>query len=501
MKTTSPTFLAFDLGAESGRAIIGRLENNRLNLEVLHRFPNQPVQVGRSLHWDILSLWREIQISLTMAVDKCGESLASLGMDTWGVDFGLLARDDSLLCNPYHYRDHRTDNIFDVAFQSISREEIYELTGIQFMQLNSLYQLLAMERENSSILETAKTFLNIPDLLNFWLTGRKTSEFTIATTTQCYNPRRAEWAWGLLDQFNIPTDIFQDIVTPGTILDSLLPSVAEEVRCPIIPVVAVASHDTNSAVAAIPSQEEECVYLSSGTWSLLGVEVDHPIISPQSLSWDFTNEGGVNNKFCLLKSIVGLWLVQESQRHWENNGKKYSYDDLTQLADQSLAFRSLIIPDNPRFFSTGNMPGRIQTFCHDTDQIVPQSEGEIIRCALESLALEYRWVIEHLETLVGHHLPVIHIVGGGSRNWLLNQLTADATGRPVIAGPVEASAIGNILVQAQALGYLSSLSEGRQLVNTSFEVRTFLPRETESWEVSYERFKEIRIQTGQGVSS
>jgi rhamnulokinase len=487
-------FLAFDLGAESGRAVVGHLDDGRLRLEELHRFANGPVQVLDRLHWDVLRLWTEIKHGLALAGKAYGDTLASIGLDTWGVDFGLLAADDTLLGNPLHYRDRCTDGMMEEAFKLVPRAEIYAQTGIQFIQLNSLYQLLAMAKAGSPLLAIARTFLNIPDLFNFWLSGRKASEFTIATTSQCYDPRAGDWARAMLEKLGIPSDIFCEIVPPGTVLGPLRASVATETRTGAVPVVASAAHDTASAVAAVPTTGGDYLYLSSGTWSLMGVEVLQPIINEKSLAFNFTNEGGVNGTFRFLKNIMGLWLVQESRREWARSGQSYSYDDLTGLAAQAPAFGPLVALTDSRFLPPGDMPGRIQAFCRETGQVVPETRGEIIRCALESLALEYRWVAERLDEIVGRRHPTFHIFGGGSRNRLLNQFAADATGQLVVSGPVEATAIGNVLVQAIALGHIASLAEGRALVRRSFEVETFEPRDTAPWNDAYQRYLELKQQ-------
>jgi rhamnulokinase len=404
------------------------------------------------------------------------------------VDFGLLAADDALIGNPYHYRDSRTDGMMEEAFQIVPRTEIYEQTGIQFMQLNSLYQLLAMARTDAPALASAKTFLNMPDLFNFWLSGRKASEFTIVTTSQCYDPRTGDWARGLLDKLGIPTHIFGEIVPPGTVLAPLRASVAEEMGSERIPVVASAAHDTASAVAAVPTTGGDYIYISSGTWSLMGIEAREPIINQQSMAHNFTNEGGVNGIFRFLKNIMGLWLVQECRRDWARAGEAYSYDELTQMAAQAPAFGPLVSLSDSRFLARGDMPNRIQAFCRETSQAVPETKGEIIRCALESLALEYRWVAERLDEMVGRRLPTVHIFGGGSQNKLLNQFAADATNRTVVTGPVEATAIGNILVQALALGHIATLAQGRALVRRSFKVETYEPAGTTAWDEAYERY-------------
>ena len=484
--------LAFDLGAESGRAMIGHFDGQVLELEEVHRFSNGPVRLDSSLYWDVLRLWTDIKQGLAKASDLYRGSLVSLGLDTWGVDFGLLASDDSLLGNPYHYRDGRTNGMLELAFSKVPRSEIYQKTGIQFMQLNSLYQLLSMANAGSPILGAAETFLNMPDLFNFWLTGRKASEFTIATTSQCYDPVAGEWAYGLLDRLDIPSKIFGPIIQPGTILEEIRDPLAEETGSDRIAVVAPACHDTGSAVAAVPAENRDYIYLSSGTWSLMGVEVDQPVITPHSLEYNFTNEGGVNGTIRLLKNIMGMWLLQECRRIWRRHGRQYSYDELTQMAEAAPAFGSLISPSDDRFLAPGNIPGLIQSFCNETNQEVPQNEGVIVRTILESLALEYREVAERLEELTGRRMETIHIIGGGSKNRLLNQLTADATSRKVIAGPVEATAAGNLLIQALALGHINSLEECRAVVRRSFNVETFEPGDSQPWESAYERYVNLR---------
>jgi rhamnulokinase len=348
------SFLAIDLGAESGRSMLGSL-SERLALSEIHRFPNGPVRVADHIHWDVLRLWAEIQNSLRIAAGSTGGALAGIGLDTWGVDFGLLDSADRLIGNPYHYRDARTNGMVEAACQIIPREEIYNQTGIQFMQLNTLFQLFAMRRENDPALQSARTLLTTPDLFNFWLTGRKAGEFTISTTTQCYNPREKRWAFELLAALDIPQSIFQPIVQPGTVLDRLRPSVAEEASCERIPVIAVGCHDTASAVAAIPADESDFIYISSGTWSLIGIESDRPIINANSLRYDLTNEGGVCDTTCFLRNIMGMWLLQESRRQWAKAGRNYSYDDLTNLAGEAPAFQSLVSVGDNRFLAPANM--------------------------------------------------------------------------------------------------------------------------------------------------
>lgn len=486
-------YLAFDLGAESGRAVVGRLSGEELSLEVLHRFRNGPVEEGETQRWHTEGIWSEIRKGLALAGEKCGGALAGIGLDTWGVDFGLLDSGDNLIENPYHYRDSRTDGMMEEAFRLLPREEIFERTGIQFMQLNSLFQLLAMAREGSPALKEARSFLNMPDLFHFMLSGRKANEFTIATTTQCYDPRRGDWAVEMLEALGIPTRIFGEIVPPGTVLDMLRDQVAEETGCPCVPVITPAAHDTGSAVAAVPAESGDFIYISSGTWSLMGVEVEEPVINPLSLEYNFTNEGGVGGTFRLLKNIMGLWLVQECRREWSRSGMERSHEELVSMAQDAPAFGPIVDPGDSRFLHHGDMPSRIREFCSETGQAIPATEGEIVRCALESLALEYRWVAGRLEELVGRNLPVVHIIGGGSQNRLLNQFTSDATGRPVTAGPVEATAIGNLLVQAMALGDISSREEMRSVVRRSFTVEIFEPGDASGWDEAYQRYMKIKM--------
>ena len=483
-------YLAIDLGAESGRLILGRLDGERLGLEEIHRFPNGPVRIHGHLHWDVLHLWSEILHGVRLAVHTPGD-LASLGVDTWGVDFGLLDATGSLIGNPFHYRDNRTDGMLEAAFARLPRQEIYRQTGIQFIQINSLYQLYAMRLAKSQALECADAFLTMSDLFNFWLTGRKASEFTIATTSQCYNPTAADWAWDVLAALDIPAHLFQPIIQPASILAGLRPEVIQETGAGELPVVAVGCHDTASAVAAVPAESGRIVFISSGTWSLVGSETPQPVISEQSLSFNFTNEGGIGGSFRFLKNISGLWLVQECRRAWASAGQEYSYSELTRKAAEAPAFRSLVDPNSAVFLSPGGMPGRLQRYCLEHGQPAPQSVGEFVRCALESLALAYRKVIGQLEQTLGYSLEAVHIVGGGSQNRLLNQFTADATGKPVIAGPVEATAIGNLLVQAMAMGRLSSLAEARQLVRRSFPLEVFEPDRQDAWAEAYERWQKL----------
>ncbi len=482
------TYAAVDLGAESGRVIVGSLTTNSIQLHEIHRFKNGAVRLGDHLFWDVLRLWNEIKQGLYLARQYTGGSLSSIGLDTWGVDFGLLDSHDTLIGNPHQYRDSSTDGMIETAFERLPQPDIYRQTGTQFIQFNSLYQLLALVIAGSPALSIAQTFLNIPDLFNFFLTGCKANEFTISTTTQCYNPQTHDWAFEVLSALDIPHRIFGEVIPSGTVLGKLRPSVASETGLTDTLVIAGAGHDTACAIAAVPASQPDYVYISSGTWSLMGVELDQPLINEEAMQADFTNEGGADGRIRFLKNIAGLWTVQECRRQWAKTGQEFSYSKLTELAGQSPAFGSLILPTDNRFLAPDDMPAAIQSFCQDTGQPVPQDKGAIIRCALESLALEYRLTLNHLERLTGKHYPVIHVIGGGSKNTLLNQLAADATGRIVIAGPAEATAVGNILVQAKASGDIASLAEGRQLVRQS---NTYEPQPTPAWDEAYTRYKKL----------
>ncbi len=485
------SFLALDLGAESGRAMLGQFDGERLRLAEVHRFPNGPVRLPSGLHWDALRLWTEIKSGLSLAIREHGANLVGIGLDTWGVDFGLLDRHGVLISDPYHYRDSRTDGMVQEAFRRVPREEIFERTGIQFMAINSLYQLLSMAISDSPALDIADTFLTMPDLFNYWLTGRKACEFSIATTTQCYDPRAGDWATPLIEEMGIPSHIFPEIVPPGAVLGEMSPSVAEEVGGSGLSVIAPGCHDTALAVAAVPAEEGDFVYISSGTWSLVGAEISEPIINEHSLAFDVTNEGGVGGTFRFLKNTTGLWIVQECRRTWARQGEDFSYDDLTQMAAQAPPLQSVFDPDYHEFRKPGDMPARIRAFCQRTGQPVPQSKGAVVRCVLESLALKYRWVIEGLEAILGRHLEPVHIVGGGTQNRLLNQFAANATGRPVVTGPVEATAAGNVLMQALALGHIGSVGEIRQVVRNSCDVVAYEPTGRAEWDDAYDRLLRV----------
>jgi rhamnulokinase len=467
-------FLAIDLGAESGRAILGTLDAGKLTLEELHRFPNTPVRLPTGLYWDALRLFHEIRQSLSICGRERKITLDGIGVDTWGVDFALLGADGALFDNPRHYRDSRNNGMLEKTFAVVPREEIFAETGIQFMQINSLYQLYAMKLGASPVIKCARRLLFMPDLFNYWLTGEQRAEVSIASTSQFYNPVKRQWATGILKRLGLPESALPEIVPSGTRLGTLLPEIAESAGLSgDVPVYATAGHDTASAVAAVPAEGDDWCYISSGTWSLMGVELDEPVIDNRSLELNFTNEVGTGGKIRLLKNIAGLWVLQECRRAWALAGREYSYEELCKLAAAADSAKVLIDPD--AFQEPGRMPERISQYCAAQGHNAPHGAGGIARLILESLAATYRRVLDNLETLTGRRINRVHIVGGGSRNQLLNQLAANAMGRTVVAGPTEATAAGNILVQAMGAGMISGPSEAREIVRRSFPLQTFEP--------------------------
>lgn len=486
---TGHKYLAIDLGASSGRAIIGSLDNGKLHLEEVHRFHNGPVVVGGHSYWDAFRLLEEIKQGISIAYKAHGDEIAGMGIDTWGVDFGLLGPNDILLEMPRHYRDSRTDGMIEKAERILPRRDIYAQTGIQLMQINTLFQLLALSLENRWMLDCAQSLLMMPDLLNFWLTGVKANEFTNATTSQMYNPVTCGWATDLLAQMGLPSHILGRIVQPGSLLGNLTPAVASETHAGPIPVIAVASHDTGSAVAAVPKDHPDSAYISSGTWCLVGIESLGPFTDDRAFSHNFTNEGGVGS-FRYLRNVMGLWLVQECRRTWAEAGREFSFAELADMA-AAAPFRAVIDADDPSFFKPCDMPARIREFCGRTGQPIPESEGEVVRTALEGVALKCRWALEAIESITGRPIPKIHIVGGGTQNKLLCKLTADVTGKPVLAGPAEATAIGNIIVQAIGLGHVGSLEEGRAIVRNSFELDAYDPQGSPKIEDAYGKLKSL----------
>lgn len=478
------------MGAESGRTVAGILEDGLLQFRELHRFPNEPVTIQGHLHWNALGLFDEIKRGMKTFVTEFGLSPDSLAVDTWGVDFALLDSDDRLIELPYSYRDSRTQGMMEEFFKLIPRQRVYELTGIQFLPLNTLFQLYSMVKTESSGLKRAASLLFMPDLINFLLCGRKKTEFTFATTSQLLNPVRMEWDEELFSTLGVSREIMQAIVRPGTNLGDLSKVVCRETGMDPISVIATASHDTAAAVAAVPAQNDDWIYISSGTWSLMGIEVKHPLLSAKALRFNFTNEGGVGSTFRFLKNIMGLWLLQACRRTW-NRRKRKTYEDLLAEAEKAPSFRFFIDPEYPDFLNPDSMVVAIQQYCLKTGQPEPATVAEIVRCIMESLAMKYREVLDELREVQSRPLRRIHIIGGGSQNLMLCQFTADATGLPVLAGPVEATAIGNILVQAQALGILRSVEDMRETVQKSFTPVRYDPQKASEWERAYERYRKV----------
>ncbi|MBZ0277504.1 MAG: rhamnulokinase [Anaerolineae bacterium] len=467
--------IAVDLGATSGRVMDVRFDGRRLKMAEVHRFPNIPVTVQGVLYWDALRLWHDI----TEGIAAVPPGAASIGVDSWGVDFAFLDRGGRLLSNPLHYRNQHDNTMMDWVFERVPRREVFERTGIQFMPINSLYQLAMLLRDGSPLLDMADTLLTIPDLFNYWLTGSKTCEFTHVTTTQLYNPNKHTWDMDMLARVGLPTRIFKDVVTPGTRIGSYEG----------ISVIVPACHDTGSAVVAVPTTTHNYAYLSSGTWSLLGLELDHAVINDDAYAANVTNEGGVNGTFRLLKNIMGQWLIQQSRSAWMSAGQEYSYEELGVLAAQAEPFWSLIDPDDLLFLPPGDMPARIMAFCRQHGQPVPETPGQITRTIYEGLALKYRHALEQLITVSGQPVERVHIIGGGANNAQLCQMAANATGRLVSAGPVEATALGNAIVQLIALGEIGSLTEARELLSRTEVTATYEPRDTALWDEQYARFK------------
>lgn len=487
----SLNLLAFDFGASSGRGMLGQFDGKKITLEELHRFSNDPVELCGHFYWDTVRLFWEIKQGLLKYAHSQKGTLSGIGIDTWGVDFGLLGASGELLGMPYHYRDRRTEKMFDEAFARMPKEEIFRRTGIAFQKFNTLYQLLAMKIRGDAALEKAETLLFMPDLFAYFLTGVKGTEFTEATTSQLLDPKTRNWSFELIRAMDLPEKIFTPIQQPGVLRGKILPAISEELGIGQIPVIAVATHDTGSAVAAVPAIEGDYAYISSGTWSLMGVEVDNPIINEKTLGWNYTNEGSVEGKYRMLKNIMGLWIVQECKREWDRRSDHYSFGELMQMAEASPAFACSIDPDHDSFYSPGNMPEKVQNFCASTGQKVPQTKGEIVRCVYESLAMKYRWTMDGLEEILGKPLPVLHIVGGGTQNRLLNQFTANAIHRPVICGPIEATAIGNLMIQAMALGEVRNVREIREIVKNSFPTEDYMPCDQEQWDEAYHKFLKL----------
>lgn len=481
--------LAFDFGASSGRAIIGCFDGDKITLEEVHRFSNDPVSVGGTVYWDVLRLFYEIKQGIIKA--KIAGGFDSIGIDTWGVDFGLIDSEGKLMENPVHYRDARTAGLVDEAFKTMPKEKLYGITGIQFMELNTLFQLIALKKYRPWMLERADKMLFMPDLFGYMLTSKMCAEYSIASTSQLIDLDKRTWSKEILDAFGIKESVFAPLVQPGTVLGELSKEICEECGVDPVPVISVCGHDTQSAITSVPCDDGDFAFLSSGTWSLFGTELDKPIVNETSMNINITNEGGFDGSTGFLKNIIGLWLIQESRRQWKREGKEYSYADLEKLALAAEPFKCFIDPDAPEFVPHGNIPERVREFCRKTGQYVPETVGEIMRCIYESLAMKYRLTFEKLRECTERDYPVIHVIGGGTKDGLLCQMTANSCDRTVKAGPIEATVMGNVAVQLMSDGSVKNIGQARKIVADSSELKTFEPKDTDKWAGAYEDFLKI----------
>ncbi len=481
--------LAIDFGASSGRAILGSFDGEKITLQEVHRFSNDPVKVGKTMYWDVLRLFYNIKQGIIKAQQAGG--FDSIGIDTWGVDFGLIDEFGCLLENPVHYRDVRTAGLIEECAELVPNKEFYETTGIQFMELNTIYQLYALKKYRPHILERADRLLFMPDLFGYMLTGKMTTEYSIATTSQMVDLKTKSWATGLLDRLGIPSRLLGEIAPSGSVLGKVSEDICEECGIGDVDVISVCGHDTQSAITAVPCESGDFAFLSSGTWSLFGTELKEPIVNEKSLAMNVTNEGGCDSSVGFLKNIIGLWLIQESRRHWNRHGSDYSYADLEKLALAAEPFKCFIDPDAPEFVPHGNIPQRVRDYCKKTGQPVPESVGEVMRCIYESLAMKYRLTLEDLEDCTGKTYPAIHVIGGGTKDTLLCQMTASSCNRTVIAGPIEATVLGNIAVQLMASGAVENVAQARKIVKASEKTAEYSPENADAWAKAYERFKAV----------
>ncbi len=479
--------LAFDFGASSGRAMIAELKNGKIEMKEIHRFANDPVLVGERLSWDILRLFHEIKQGIVLAVQDGG--FDAIGIDTWGVDFGLINEHGELIGNPANYRDTRTEGIPEEVYKIVSEQDIYSSAGIQKMNFNTLYQLYYLAKYRPATLAEAKCCLLIPDLFAYFLTGKKRIEYTNASTTNILNAKTKKINFELLEKLGIKSDIFPEMIFPGEAYGNLLPEICEELHCESVPVIAVPTHDTASAVCAVPTKQKDYAYISCGTWSLLGTVIDEPILTDESRKIGFTNEGAYDGKIRYLRNIMGLWLIQQSRGEWKRQGLNVSFDEMENSARAAEPFKCFVNPDATDFVAPGNMPKRVVEFCKKTGQYIPQNMGEILRCIYQSLAMKYRFSIEGMEQITGQHYDCIHMIGGGIKDQLLCQMTADACGRTVVAGPVEATVTGNIITQMMHFGLIKNEAEAKQIIIDSTDIKTFTPNNTCEWEKYFDEYK------------
>lgn len=481
--------LSFDFGASSGRAVLGTFDGETLALQEIHRFQNDPVTVNGTMYWDILRLFFEVKQALVQS--KAYGALDGVGVDTWGVDFGLLDADGRLLENPVHYRDARTAGMLEKAFKYLPKSEFYSITGNQFMEINTAFQLLSLRENRPALLDRAETLLLMPDLFNYLLTGKKCTEYSIASTTQLLDAKQRVWSKRVLSALKLPERLFTEIVPTATKVGALQPDLCEELGLTPAEVIAVAGHDTQCAMASVPTDKEDFLFLSCGTWSLLGTELSAPMINSAAEECNVTNEGGYAGKASFLKNIIGLWLIQETRRQWQKEGENLSFAEMETLARAATPYRFFIDPDAPEFVPAGNIPRRVQEYCRKTGQPVPETKSEILRCIYDSLSLKYRYAVGQIEACTEKQYDALHIVGGGVKDTLLCQLTADALGKPVVAGPVEATVYGNLVLQLLALGAVKDLKEAREIVRRSDKVNTFTPNADAQVENAYNTFLEV----------
>lgn len=479
--------LAADFGASGGRVMVGCYDGSSLHISQLHRFSNDPVWLGGTMYWDFLRLFHELKTGIGKAKEHGGAD--SIGVDTWGVDFGLIDADGHLLENPVHYRDDRTAGMLKEAFLRLDQERFYELTGNQFMEINTAFQLLSLAKCRPDFLWRADRMLLMPDLFNYYLSGTACSEYTMASTTQLLDARRRDWSQEVIRTLGIPEKLFLSVVMPGTKLGTLQPAICEELGAAPMNVIAVAGHDTQCAMAAVPAQKEDFIFVSCGTWSLFGTELKEPVIDENSIRYNVTNEGGFGGRISFLKNIIGLWLIQESRRQWIREGMEYSFGQLEEMAAEQAGGACFVDPDDPVFVPPGDVPGRIREYCRKTGQKAPESIAQIVRCIDESLALKYHVALEEISACTGKTYSAIHLVGGGAQSGLLCQLVADVCGIPVYAGPVEATVYGNLAIQLSAAGEVSGLSQIRDVIRASEEIAVYEPKDTERWKEIYQRYK------------
>lgn len=487
----SHTFIAVDLGAGSGRVIAATTDLNKIELEEIHRFDNPGTELPGGSFWNIVGLYRDILEGLRRAVEIHGDRIVSIGIDTWGCDHGLIGQNGTLLGMPHQYRDPRFEGMAELMHGLMPEVEIYRHTGIKTNFYNSSLHLLAEAHKKNPAIDAAETLLFIPDLLAYWLTGRRAVERSIASTSQLVDSTTGNWAWPVIDALGLPRKMFGEIVAPGTVLGPIRDAVANFIGKAGIPVVASASHDTASAVAGIPMRDGQKLWLSSGTWSIMGVETNTPVTTPEALARGFSNELGVNQSVRFLKNIAGLWLIQECKRQWELDGESIDYATMTRMAEAAKPFSAFINPDDEVFASPGNMPEKIRSWCEKSGQKIPADKGTILRIATDSLALKYREVFDHIKAFTGATFDQLHAGGGGIQNEPLCQSTADALGIKVVAGPIEATSCGNVITQMIGTGHLENFEAGRELIRRSFDFKTYEPRQSADWNAAYERFKAL----------